>query len=46
MFWGEQVGLAKVLEKMRAYQGQMGDLYKPAPLLETLAAAGKGFAGA
>ena len=46
MFWGDQVGLAKVLGKMREYQGQMGDTYKPAPLLETLAAEGKRFAGA
>jgi 3-hydroxyacyl-CoA dehydrogenase len=44
MFWGEQIGLGKVLEKMRQYQGQMGDVYAPAPLLETLAKEGKRFA--
>jgi 3-hydroxyacyl-CoA dehydrogenase len=43
MFWGDQVGLAKVLEKMKEFQATMGDVYAPAPLLETLAAGGKRF---
>jgi 3-hydroxyacyl-CoA dehydrogenase len=43
MFFGDQVGLPKVLEKMRAFQATMGDTFKPAPLLEKLAAEGKGF---
>jgi 3-hydroxyacyl-CoA dehydrogenase len=44
MFWGGQVGLAKIAQTMRRWEGQMGEAYKPAPLLETLAAAGKTFA--
>ncbi len=46
MFWGEQVGLAKVLEKMKQFQAQMGDVYKPSALLERLVAEGKTFAQA
>jgi 3-hydroxyacyl-CoA dehydrogenase len=43
MFFGDQIGLAKVLGKMREFQATMGDTFKPAPLLEKLAAEGKGF---
>jgi 3-hydroxyacyl-CoA dehydrogenase len=43
MFWGDQVGLEKVLAKMREFQATMGDLYKPAALLEKLVAEGKTF---
>jgi 3-hydroxyacyl-CoA dehydrogenase len=46
MFWGGQVGLAKILEKMKEFEATMGDAYKPAALLETLAAEGKKFPGA
>jgi 3-hydroxyacyl-CoA dehydrogenase len=46
MFWGGQVGLGKVLEKMKEFEATMGDAYKPAALLETLAADGKKFPGA
>ena len=45
MYWGGQVGLAKVLEKMKEFEGKMGDAYKPAATLETLAAEGKTFSG-
>jgi acetyl-CoA acetyltransferase len=34
MFYGDQVGLDKVLAKMKEFQAQMGDQFKPAPLLE------------
>jgi len=44
MFHAESVGLPKVLEAIRRYaQGRHGDAWKPAPLLERLAADGKGF---
>jgi 3-hydroxyacyl-CoA dehydrogenase len=46
MFWGGQVGLGNILEKMKAFEATMGDAYKPAALLETLAADGKKFPGA
>jgi 3-hydroxyacyl-CoA dehydrogenase len=46
MFWGGQVGLPKILEKMKEFEATMGDAYKPAALLETLAADGKKFPGA
>jgi hypothetical protein len=29
---------------MKAFEGQMGDAFKPSPLLEKLVAEGKGFA--
>ncbi|MFC3068176.1 3-hydroxyacyl-CoA dehydrogenase NAD-binding domain-containing protein [Phenylobacterium soli] len=45
MFYGDLVGgPAKVLEKMKAFQATMGDDFKPAALLEQLAAEGKKFA--
>jgi 3-hydroxyacyl-CoA dehydrogenase len=43
MWWGDHVGLDKVLGKMKAFQAQMGDVYKPAALLETMVAGGKKF---
>ena len=46
MWYGDHVGLPKVLAKMQEFQAQMGDAFKPAPLLEKLVAEGKGFAGA
>ena len=44
MWYGDHVGLPKVLEKMKEFQAQMGDAFKPAPLLEKLVADGKTFA--
>jgi 3-hydroxyacyl-CoA dehydrogenase len=45
MFYGDLVGgPAKVLEKMKEFEAKMGDDFKPAPLLEKLAAEGKKFA--
>jgi 3-hydroxyacyl-CoA dehydrogenase len=43
MHYGEAIGLDKVLAKMREFQGQMGDDFKPSALLERLAAEGKKF---
>lgn len=43
MFYGDTIGLAKVLDKMRTFEGQMGADFKPAKLLETLASEGKRF---
>ena len=43
MWWGDYVGLDKVLAKMRAFQATMGDTFKPAPLLEKLVAENKKF---
>ena len=43
MFFGDQVGLPKILAKMKEFQATMGDQFKPAPLLEKLVAEGKGF---
>ncbi|MCD6071513.1 MAG: 3-hydroxyacyl-CoA dehydrogenase, partial [Microvirga sp.] len=43
MFYGEQVGLGKVLDRLRAYEAQYGADFKPSALLERLVAEGKGF---
>jgi 3-hydroxyacyl-CoA dehydrogenase len=43
MWYGDQVGLPKVLAKMKEFQAQMGDQFKPAALLEKLAGEGKRF---
>ncbi len=44
MHYGDQVGAEKVLAKMKAFQAQMGDVFKPSALLEKLVAEGKTFA--
>jgi 3-hydroxyacyl-CoA dehydrogenase len=43
MFWGELVGLDKILAKMQEFQAKHGDDFKPSALLERLVAEGKGF---
>ncbi len=43
MFWGDQIGAAKIAAKMAEYEGQMGEAYKPAKLLEEKAAANAKF---
>jgi 3-hydroxyacyl-CoA dehydrogenase len=43
MFYGETIGLDKVLAKMKQFEGTMGDDFKPSSLLEKLAGEGKGF---
>ena len=41
MFYADTVGLAHVVERLKAYEAQMGDFFKVSPLLEKLAAEGK-----
>jgi 3-hydroxyacyl-CoA dehydrogenase len=43
MWWGDYVGLDKVLAKMREFQSTMGDAFTPSPLLEKLVTEGKKF---
>jgi 3-hydroxyacyl-CoA dehydrogenase len=43
MFYGDTVGLDKVLAKMKEWQSQMGDAFKPSALLEKMVAEGKKF---
>jgi len=43
MFWGELVGLDKILAKMKEFHAAHGDDFKPSALLERLVAEGKGF---
>jgi 3-hydroxyacyl-CoA dehydrogenase len=43
MFYADLVGLPKVLERLKQYQNEMGDFFKPSALLEKLVAEGKGF---
>jgi 3-hydroxyacyl-CoA dehydrogenase len=43
MFYGETIGLDKVLARMKEFEGTMGDDFKPSSLLEKLAGEGKGF---
>jgi len=44
MYYGDQIGPAKVLAKLKEFQATMGDQFKPAPLLEKIVADGKTFA--
>ena len=43
MFYGEQVGLARVLDRLRELQKTHGDAFAPAPLLERIVAEGKNY---
>ena len=43
MFYADQVGLPAVVEALKRFEAQVGPAMKPAPLLERLAAQGKGF---
>jgi 3-hydroxyacyl-CoA dehydrogenase len=45
MFYADTVGLPTVLARVRQYREQLGDHWKPAPLLERLVAEGRGFHG-
>ena len=45
MFYADTVGLPTVLARVNAYRQQFGDYWRPAALLETLAAEGRGFHG-
>jgi len=44
MYYGDQVGLDKVLAKIKEFEQKFGDIWKPSPLLEKLVAEGKTFA--
>lgn len=44
MFYADQLGLAEVLKRLRALEEKHGDAFKPAALIEKLAAEGKQFA--
>jgi 3-hydroxyacyl-CoA dehydrogenase len=43
MFYAETIGLPTVLARVREYRRRFGDYWEPAPLLEQLVAAGRGF---
>ncbi|MEQ1864352.1 MAG: 3-hydroxyacyl-CoA dehydrogenase NAD-binding domain-containing protein [Micropepsaceae bacterium] len=43
MFFGDTIGLDKVLAKMKQFEGQMGAEFAPSKLLEKMAAEGKRF---
>ena len=43
MFYADTVGLKTVLDKLRDFEAKFGDDFKPAPLLEKLAAEGGSF---
>jgi 3-hydroxyacyl-CoA dehydrogenase len=45
MFYADTVGLANVVAKLKAFQAMSAEDFKPAALLEKLAAEGKGFTG-
>ena len=44
MWFADTIGLARVLERVKEFEAQHGEGWKPAPLLEELAAAGSTFA--
>jgi 3-hydroxyacyl-CoA dehydrogenase len=41
MFYGDTIGLATVLARVREYRERFGDYWKPAPLLERMVAEGR-----
>src|SRR5262249_26061370 len=43
MFYADTVGLPTVLARVNEYRARFGDYWQPAPLLERLAAEGRGF---
>jgi hypothetical protein len=43
MFYADRVGLAKVYERVAAFHRELGQRWKPAPLLERLARDGSTF---
>jgi len=43
MFYADTIGVPTVLARVKDYRARLGDHWKPAPLLEQLAAAGRGF---
>ena len=45
MFYADTVGLPVVLARVKQYRRELGDYWRPAPLLEKLASEGRGFNG-
>jgi 3-hydroxyacyl-CoA dehydrogenase len=45
MYYADTVGLKTVLDRVRSYSAKFGDYWRPAPLLERLAASGGTFYG-
>jgi 3-hydroxyacyl-CoA dehydrogenase len=43
MFYADTIGLPVVLDRVREYRARFGDYWEPAPLVERLAAEGRGF---
>src|SRR3954465_3880492 len=43
MFYADTVGLPTVLSRVKEYRARFGDYWQPAPMLEKLAAEGRGF---
>jgi 3-hydroxyacyl-CoA dehydrogenase len=43
MFWADTIGLDKVLAAMKRFEAEMGEDFRPSPLLARLVAEGKGF---
>ena len=43
MYYGDQIGLDKVLARLKDFQAELGDDFKPAALLESLVAEGRKF---
>jgi len=43
MFYADTIGLPTVLSRVKEYRARFGDYWEPAPLLERLAAEGRGF---
>ena len=45
MFYADTIGLRTVLDKLKEFEAKLGDDFRPAPLLEKLAAEGGAFTG-
>ena len=43
MFWGDTVGLPKIVAKLKEYEARYGEAFRPSALLEAKAAAGESF---
>jgi 3-hydroxyacyl-CoA dehydrogenase len=43
MYYGDQVGLDKILAAMKRFEAELGEAFKPAALLENLVAEKKKF---
>ena len=43
MFWADGIGVKTIYDTMKEWQDRYGDRWKPATMIEELAASGKGF---